>query len=80
MRTTRVVSITFPPEMAEEAASLASREGRTMSELMREAFRHYQRQRRWDEANEYGRRKAAEFAITEDDVVRIIKEERRARR
>ena len=47
---------------------------------MREAFRHYRRQRQWDEANEYGRAKAAELGITEDDVVRIVKEERRAQR
>ena len=31
-----------------------------MSELMREAFRRYQREREWDEANAYGRAKAKE--------------------
>ena len=45
-----------------------------MSELMREAFRRYQRQREWDEANTYGRAKAKEKGITEADVVRLIKE------
>jgi len=35
-----------------------------MSELMREAFRLYQRQREWDEANAYGRVKAKEKGIT----------------
>jgi hypothetical protein len=47
-----------------------------MSELMREAFRRYKRQREWDEANAYGRAKAKELGITEADVVRLIKESR----
>jgi len=41
---------------------------------MREAFRRYQRQREWDEANAYGRAKAKEKGITEADAVRLIKE------
>jgi predicted DNA-binding protein len=42
MRTTKVYSITMPPEMAKEAERLARKEHRTMSELMREALRSYQ--------------------------------------
>jgi hypothetical protein len=33
MRTTKVYSITMPPEMAKQAERLAKRENRTMSEL-----------------------------------------------
>ena len=44
MRSTKVVSITLPPEMAAEAERLAKEEGRTMSELMREAFRRYRQE------------------------------------
>ncbi len=43
-RTSRIYSITMPPEMGRQAEQLAKRESRTMSELMREAFRCYQRQ------------------------------------
>ena len=74
MRNSKVVSITLPPGMAAEAEELAKQEKRTMSELMREAFRRYKRQREWDEANAYGRAKAKEKGITEADVVRLIKE------
>lgn len=74
MRNSKVVSITLPPEMASEAERLARQEHRTMSELMREAFRRYKRQREWDEANAYGRAKARQLGITEADVVRLIKE------
>jgi len=42
MRTTRVYSITMPPEMAKQAERLAKKENRTMSELIREALRRYQ--------------------------------------
>lgn len=41
MRTTKNISITFPTAMAKEAERLAKRENRTMSELLREAFRRY---------------------------------------
>ena len=37
MRTTKVYSITMPPDMAKQAERLAKKENRTMSELMREA-------------------------------------------
>lgn len=42
MRTTKVYSITMPPDLAEQAEALAKKENRTMSELMREALRRYQ--------------------------------------
>jgi predicted transcriptional regulator len=45
MRTTKVVSITLPPALFEQAQALAKAENRTMSELMREALRRYQRER-----------------------------------
>ncbi len=41
MRTDKNISITFPAGMAREAERLARRENRTMSELLREAFRYY---------------------------------------
>jgi len=42
MRTSKVLSITMPPAMAKQAERLAQKENRSMSELMREAFRRYQ--------------------------------------
>jgi predicted transcriptional regulator len=80
MRTTAPVSITLPPEMLKRAKKLAKTENRTMSELMREAYREYERKRRWDEINEYGREKAAALGITEEDVPRVIKEWRKEQR
>jgi Arc/MetJ-type ribon-helix-helix transcriptional regulator len=42
VRRSKVFSITMPPEMAKQAERLAQKENRSMSELMREAFRRYQ--------------------------------------
>jgi len=47
MRTTKTLSITIPPEMLSRAEELAKKENRTMSELVREALRCYERQRWW---------------------------------
>lgn len=77
MRTTRTLSITLPAEMLSRAEALARKEDRTMSELVREAFRHYERQRWWDGMNAYGRATAAAAGVeTQNDVVRVIHEHR----
>jgi hypothetical protein len=39
-RTSRVYTISLPPELARKAEALAKRDSRTMSELFREAFRN----------------------------------------
>ena len=74
MRTTKTLSITLPPEMLSRAEKLARKENRTMSELVREALRYYERQRWWQEANAYGRKRAEALGIGEDDVDALIHE------
>jgi CopG family transcriptional regulator/antitoxin EndoAI len=80
MRTTKTLSITLPPEMLARAEELAKKENRTMSELIREALRNYERNRWWDEMNAYGRAKADERGLTEADVVPLAKQVRKERR
>ena len=73
MRTTRTLSVTLPPEMLTRAEKLAKKENRTMSELVREALRYYERQRWWEEMNTFGRRSAGAAGVrSEDDVVQVI--------
>jgi hypothetical protein len=43
-----------------------------MSELIREALRHYERRAWWDEVNEYGRARAERQGIREEDVDRLV--------
>ncbi len=51
-----------------------------MSELIREALRHYDRRAWWDEVNAYGRQRAGERGIGEGDVARLVHESRRSGR
>ena len=80
MRVTRTISISLPPEMLKEAERVAKEEGRTKSELVREALRRYIRAREWEEITAYGRTKARELGIREEDVDRIIHEYRAEQR
>jgi CopG family transcriptional regulator/antitoxin EndoAI len=82
MRNTKVVSISLPAEMLEAAEHLAKQENRTMSELVREALRVYQRERQaWQGIFAYGQANAKRLGIRdEEDVVRIIREYRQQQR
>ena len=78
MRNTRTISISMPETQAKAAEQIAKAENRTMSELVREALRRYQEER-LESIVERHRKKAEERGLTEADVVRIIREERRKR-
>ena len=46
-RKSRTITFSLPPEMAEQVREVMREEGRTMSELLREALRSYMEQREW---------------------------------
>ena len=46
-RRTRTITFSLPPAMAEQAQDVMREEGRTMSELLREALRNYIDEREW---------------------------------
>ena len=71
-RTTKTISLSVPPEMAEKIKELMKKEGRTRSELIREALRRYVEEQEWKEIYWYGEMKAREKGITEDQVEDII--------
>ncbi len=71
-RTTTTVTISLPPEMAEKVEELMKKEKRTRSELFREALRRYFEEQEWKEIMRYGRMKAKERGITEDQVEDIV--------
>ena len=79
MRTTKTLSITLPPEMLERAEEIARKENRTMSELVREALRQYERSQWWGEMNAYGQARARELGLGESDVVPAVKDVRKRR-
>jgi CopG family transcriptional regulator/antitoxin EndoAI len=77
-RTSRVYTISLPPELAQKAEALAKRDSRTMSELFREAFRAYYAQQARKTLEEIGEYAASHNpgGYTEADVPRLIKEVR----
>jgi len=78
MRTTKVVSFTLPPAMFEEAQALAKQENRTMSELVREALRRYERERFFERTRALMKPAADRLGIhNEEDVVELVRQVRR---
>lgn len=78
MRTTKVMTLSLPPEMVKDVEKLTKEEKRTRSELFREALRKYINDKRWQEIRQWGMQTARELGIsTEDDVDRLIHKHRR---
>jgi len=71
-RTTTTFCISLPPEMAEKVSELMKKEKRTRSELCREALRRYFEEQEWKEIVRYGRTKAREKGIIEDQVEDMV--------
>jgi len=72
MRTTKILSLSLPPELLQEAERLAKKEGRTKSELFREALRRYIQEQRWAELRRYGAQQARKLGIQETEVGHIV--------
>lgn len=78
MRTTKVVSITMPPPLFKQAQALAKQENRTMSELVREALRRYQRDQIFEQVRSFGTMSAEMADVkNEDDIVNLVRQVRR---
>lgn len=77
-RTTRVVSISIPPEMDRQIEELMRAEGRTRSELLREALRRYVDDRRLRLLSREIGERAREAGITaEEQINEMIRAGRR---
>ena len=59
-RNTKTITFSLPPEMAERVQNVMREEGRTMSELIREALRNYMEEREWLSNIRYERLKERE--------------------
>ena len=76
-RTTKTLTLSLPPEMARQVDELTKEEGRTKSELFREALRRYIEERNWARLYRYGEAKTKEKGITEDKVEDIVDSHRK---
>ncbi|MHB1390012.1 MAG: ribbon-helix-helix protein, CopG family [Thermoleophilia bacterium] len=79
-RTTKVMTISLPPETASLVDRLANAEKKNKSQLIREAIDFYDEMRaekEWQELRALGRATAKKFGIKSDkDIERIIHEVR----
>ena len=57
-RSTKTITFSLPPDMAEQVQDVMREEGRTMSELIREALRNYMEEREWLSTIRYERLRA----------------------
>ena len=76
---TKTITVSFPIDLAQQAEQLARAESRTMSELLREAFRTYRAsavRRRLVEGNEYAQGRSS-GPYTENEVEDLVSEARR---
>jgi metal-responsive CopG/Arc/MetJ family transcriptional regulator len=77
MRTAKVISLSLPPDMEKEVQKVAKEEHRTISELLREAFRQYLANRDLVAIRKEGKKVAKKMKLTEADVERIVREGRK---
>lgn len=79
-RRMRVLTVSVPPEAAEDFDRIAAREGRNRSELFREmlaVYRTYLESRTFESLQRYGAARASQRGVkTERDVERLMREAR----
>ena len=80
MRPSQTVTVSLPPDLAREVDRAARKEGRSRSEMFREALRQYlARGDRWDRIFSLGEQQAISLNLTEQDVAAAVKARRKAR-
>lgn len=77
MNSAKIMTISLPPQMSKEIQKLAQKEQRTISELIREAFRQYKMNRILETSRREGKKLRHGKKLTEDDIERIIDELRK---
>ncbi len=75
-RTTKTITFSLPPEMAEQVQRMVKEEDRTVSELLREAIRLYMEEREWRRLERYGRLRARGQGTAPEDMERMVDEHR----
>lgn len=77
MRTAKVISLSLSPDMEKEVQKVAKEEHRTISELLREAFRQYLANRDLAEIRKEGRKVVKKMKLKPEDISKIIQEGRK---
>lgn len=73
----QIVSISLPPDMTKEIQEVATEERRSVSEVMREAFRQYAASRSLKDVRKIARGSAKKKGIKSEDVVQMVRQGRK---
>ena len=75
-RTTRTITFSLPPEMAERVDEAMKQQGRSRSEFLRDAVLRYIEECEWRELLKYGETQARDKGIAPEDVADLVEEYR----
>ena len=75
-RTTKTITFSLPPEMADRVDEVMKQQGRSRSEFLREAVLRYIEECEWRQLLQYGEERAREKGISPEDVAGLVEEYR----
>ena len=70
----KLLSVSLPNELSDETDELAAAQGRTRSEIVRDALRSYLWRQRWSIATQEARARAELSGIGPEDAERLVDE------
>ena len=73
-RTTKTITFSLPPEIAEKVNEVVAQQGRSKSEFVRTAVVRYIEEQEWRQLLQYGEQKSREEGISPEDVARLVEE------
>ena len=75
-RTTKTITFSLSPELADRVEETTKQQGRSRSEFLREAVLRYIEECEWRELLRYGEKRAKEQSISPEDVTSLVEEYR----
>ena len=75
-RTTKTITFSLPPDMAERVDQAMKQQGRSRSEFLRDAVLHYIEECEWRQMLRYGEERAREKGLGPEDVAQLVEEYR----
>ena len=75
-RTTKTITFSLPPEMADRVDDVMRQQGRSRSEFIREAVLRYIEECEWRQLLQYGEARARAKGIGPEDVAGLVDEHR----
>ena len=73
-RTTRTITFSLPPDMADRVDEMMAQQGRSRSEFLREAVLRYIEECEWRSLLQYGEQMARQRGIGPEDVAALVEE------